>query len=459
MFIFCYVYVVQVLPEDMNGGAFRVPLYLHGEYVKMGFKSFFLVGQKNTNWNFVLELPNYQMRTWWEKIFIDIGNNIPSFRGSWRIKEILRFFGNPFRQMKIWLGFEDFEFPGTKFLIDFLKNEKPDILNLHILHGFWLKDRGFFDLRLLPEITKITPTVLTLHDMWLMTGHCSQSLSCQRWESGCGKCPDITLPPQIRKDLSHFNWLIKKKIYQKSKFWCVAPSEWMANIAKRSILRYGMRDIRVIYNPVDLNTFKPVSYEEKMKIREELSLPKDKFILISASKSLRTNRWKGFDILLKALEVLSERKDIFVVALGGVALGGERKIENIGSIKILYLPFENDHKVVSKYFCASDVFMLTSRAETLPLVVIEASACGTIPIASNVGGVSELIKDGENGFLINPENYIAFSQAIRKVLDDRALFEKLKTNAIENSKRFRIENQLNQYVEFFKEIIDNFRKM
>ncbi|MEM4228033.1 MAG: glycosyltransferase, partial [Candidatus Caldarchaeum sp.] len=387
------------------------------------------------------------------------GNNIPSFRGSWRIKEILRFFGNPFRQMKIWLGFEDFEFPGTKFLIDFLKNEKPDILNLHILHGFWLKDRGFFDLRLLPEITKITPTVLTLHDMWLMTGHCSQSLSCQRWESGCGKCPDITLPPQIRKDLSHFNWIIKKKIYQKSKFWCVAPSEWIANIAKRSILRYGMRDIRVIYNAVDLGTFKVVSYDEKMKIRGELGLPKDKFILISAAKSLKTNRWKGFDIFLKALDLLSERKDIFVVALGGAGWMGEKKVESIGGIKILYLPFEKDHRTVAKYFCASDFFILTSRAETLPLVLIEASACGAIPIASKVGGVPELIKDGINGFLVNSEDYAAFAQVIKRVLDDSALFKEVKTNAIENSKRFNIENQTKQYVEFFKEIIDNFKQM
>lgn len=450
--------IVQVLPEDMNGGAFRVPLYLHDQYVKMGFKSLIFVGEKHTNWNFVLQIPNYQMRSLWAKFFLRIEEKIPkSFRGSWRVREIFRFFGQPFRQSKIWLGFEDFEFPGTKFLVDFLRREKPDIINLHVLHGFWLKDRGFFDLRLLPDITKVTPTVLTLHDMWLMTGHCSHSIVCQKWETGCGKCPDITLPPAIRRDLSHFNWLIKKRIYQKSKFWCIAPSEWMADIAKRSILRYGMKGIKVIYNAVDLETFKAVSDSQKLKIREELDLPKDKFILISAAKSLKTNRWKGFDILLKALELLSERKDIFVVALGGAGWEGERKIENIGNIKILYLPFQKEHRIVAKYFSASDVFVLTSRAETLPLVVIEASSCGTIPIASKVGGVQELIKDGENGFLVNPEDYIAFAQTIKKVLDDRALFERVKKNAIENSKNFSIENQTKQYIEFFYEVIDNFK--
>lgn len=450
--------IAQVLPEDRNGGAFRVPLYLHREYKKMGFKSVFFVGEKHTDWDFVFKIPNDEMRSWWARLFLKLENLLSphlTFRGGWRVRELIRLLGQPSRQMKIWLGFEDFNFPGSRYVINFIEKEEFDILNLHVLHGFWLRDRGFFDLRLLPRITKIVPTIFTLHDMWLMTGHCSHSFDCIRWKSGCGKCPDISIPPPIRRDLSHRNWAIKKKIYENSSFWCIAPSRWMADIALSSILKVGMRGIEVIYNFVDLDIFKPLSESERRSLRGELGIPQDKVVLVSSGKSLKINRWKGFDIFFEALKDMAD-KDFFVLALGGAGYGDKPYVERVGKINVLYIPFESDHAKVAKYYAISDIFVLSSRAETSPLVVIEASACGVVPVAFKVGGVQELLDNEKNGFLIEPGDHLALAKTLRMLSENKELLKSIRLEAIRNSMRFDLKEQVKKYINFFFRVIDDF---
>ncbi len=68
------------------------------------------------------------------------------------------------------------------------------IVQCHNLHG------GYFDLRALQWLSARVPTLLTLHDMWTLTGHCAHALGCDRWRTGCGRCPDLKLDPAIRAD-------------------------------------------------------------------------------------------------------------------------------------------------------------------------------------------------------------------------------------------------------------------
>ena len=50
------------------------------------------------------------------------------------------------------------------------------------------------------------PVALTLHDEWLLTGHCAYTLGCERWRIGCGRCPDLTIYPAIRRDSTAENF-------------------------------------------------------------------------------------------------------------------------------------------------------------------------------------------------------------------------------------------------------------
>src|SRR5262249_17124394 len=126
----------------------------------------------------------------------------------------------PGRWLDHQLGIENFRFPGTKRLLT-LADKQPSILHLHNLHG------GYFDLPILPWISQQVPTVVTLHDAWLLSGHCAHSFACEKWRTGCGECPDLTIYPEIRRDATRYNWQRKREIYSRSRLYVSTPSQWL----------------------------------------------------------------------------------------------------------------------------------------------------------------------------------------------------------------------------------------
>ena len=439
--------IYQVLPEDRDGGAERIPEYLHKEFLKNGFESFMLVGEKHSNGNHIFEIPNFESRTLWARKILSVERKISNhlnFRGGWRIRELIKFIAEPKRMLKVWLGYEDFEFPGTWKIFD-IAPKKPDIILCHVLHGFWLYDRGFFDLRAIPFISQKAKLFLTLHDMWLFTGHCSHSLNCEKWQTGCGKCPDLSLPPQIRRDLSHKNWEIKRDIYRKSRYYVICPSEWMRNMVEKSILKEGAIEIRVIHNGIDLKTFSPQNKEKK---RKELELPENSKIFLTAGKSLKTNRWKGFADFISFAKILSDEFENLVFI--GLGASQKKEVEKIGRKEgnfIFYLPFEQNHLRVRDFYSASDFYVQPSVAENFPLTILESQACGAVPSGRKVGAIPEIIKDMENGILFSDIKELY--EKIKKVLKDEKLYNSIREKGIENSKKFDIKEKAKEYIEFF----------
>jgi len=84
---------------------------------------------------------------------------------------------------------------------------------------------------------------------------------------------------------------------------------------------------------------------------------------------------------------------------------------------------------VDQYIALYDVLLLPSRFDGRPLVAMEALACGVVVVASDVGGVPDLIEDGVNGFLVSPANADIFADQIRKLAADRDLLGRLKVGA------------------------------
>ena len=89
--------------------------------------------------------------------------------------------------------------------------------------------------------------------MWMLTGHCAHSISCDRWEIGCGRCPDLNLYPSIKRDGTKKNLRVKEAIYKKSRFYISTPSKWLMKKVKRSVLKYSAIDYRVIPTGIDLS--------------------------------------------------------------------------------------------------------------------------------------------------------------------------------------------------------------
>ena len=126
----------------------------------------------------------------------------------------------------------------TRQLIRKLREEKPDIIHLHNLHGYYLYLPLLF--RYLRE--EYTGKVFwTFHDCWPFTGHCAYftMAGCKKWEIGCHHCPNKKeYPISLLLDLSDLNYRAKKKMFCGMRnLTILVPSKWMEGLVKKSFFR------------------------------------------------------------------------------------------------------------------------------------------------------------------------------------------------------------------------------
>ncbi|MFA6990382.1 MAG: glycosyltransferase, partial [Candidatus Gastranaerophilaceae bacterium] len=308
------------------------------------------------------------------------------------------------------LGWLDFFNPSSFFIPEMEEFKNADVIHLHNIHG------AYFSPFLLPQLTALKPTVWTLHDEQSYTGHCSYSFECQKWLENCGNCPRLDYYPKLKKDTTEFLINTKKQIYEKADLTIVCPSMWLADRAKRSILKD--KDVRVIYNGINTDIFKPY---DKEKTRIELGLPSNKKILLfSASGSLK-NPQKGGDFIIESYNELKKDENIVFVCIGGN--------ENIKNPNWIDIPYIQDPNLLAKYYSAADIFIYPSLVEAFGLVIAESMACETPVVAFNYSAVPEIIDHKQNGYLANYKDKKDFINGIKSLLFDSELLLNFGKNA------------------------------
>ena len=318
--------------------------------------------------------------------------------------------------------------------------EHPDIIHCHNLHG------SYFDLRALSWLSHKVPAVLTLHDAWLLSGHCAHSFDCDRWKIGCGNCPDLSIYPAIWRDATAYNWQRKAEIYRKSRLFVVTPCQWLMDRVNQSMLKPGIVVSKVIPNGVDLKVFHPADQTEA---RADLGLPTDTKILLFAANGIRKNIWKDYKTLRSALAEIA-KTGIKVLC---IALGDEGRPEQIGDVEIRFVPYQRDPEKVARYYQAADIYVHPTRADTFPTTVLEALACGTPVVASAVGGIPEQIEDGITGFLTLQGDAEAMAVRLMQLLEDDELRLRMGMQANDAAKeRFDLEKQVKEYLRWYENI-------
>ena len=290
--------IVQVNLQSDRGGDGRIVSDLHERYRALGFTTSLLVGRGTVTAEREALLPNDEYRSRWAKAWLararrDPTQDVPNSK----LAKLSSWIAEPKRRLRIRRGFEDFDFPATFPVISRIIGEGPTILHLHNLHG------GYFDLRVLPALSDLTPIILTLHDQWAFTGHCAHSFECERWRSGCGDCPDLTIYPGIPKDRTAENFTLKQQIFSRTRLNLTAPSKWLMDKAERSLLAPAIEEARVIPNGVDTSVFRP---GDKAVERSRLGLPHDSRILLCAGSTAGSDHWTDRRLLHSTLRYLAE---------------------------------------------------------------------------------------------------------------------------------------------------------
>lgn len=316
--------------------------------------------------------------------------------------------------------------------IDFLKKVdtiQPDIIHLHNIHGYYIN----YELLFTYIQRRNIPLVWTLHDCWSFTGHCVhfEYISCNKWQTECGSCPQISSYPKSYMDNSKKNFWLKKTMFNlPEKLILVPVSEWLGGLVKKSFLK-NKTDV-VIYNGVNLNKFKIVDNCEE--ILKKYNLNNCKYALAVASL------WdfrKGLNELGKLAALLSEDYKLVIV---GLSLDQIEKLpENVIGLRRT----DSVDELVALYNGAR-VFVNPTLEDTFPTTNLEALACGTPVVTYRSGGSPESIND-KTGEVVEKMDVNSLLRATERFL-------KTKKNNYKADCRLRAEELFNQNINFKKYI-------
>lgn len=193
--------------------------------------------------------------------------------------------------------------------------------------------------------------------------------------------------------------------------------------------------IHVIPNGIDLASFKP---SDKTQARTQLRLSPKKLLVLTIGG---LSPHKGHEYLLEAIpEILRTIHDVEFIFIGAGDMRSklshlvwQLKLES----HVRFMPMQKSDNI-PLWLNAADIFVLPSLSEGTPNVLLEAMACGLPCVASKVGGVPELIQDGENGLLAAPKSSAELAEKILELIHNPSLREKLGRNAHDTiSRNFR----------------------
>lgn len=337
--------------------------------------------------------------------------------------------------------YDHFSGPKTIYNNKNLINQLPDfdIINLHWISHF-IDYNTLFDI-----LNEKTPIFWTLHDMNVFTGGCHYTNGCIKYKEKCGKCPQLG---KIKEnDLSKKIWSNKKKIFDQissDQIHFVANSNWLKQEAQNSMV---LRKFNISYIHFGLN-HNIFCVRNKQAIRKSLNIPSESKVILFVSQSL-SNRRKGFNQLIKAINELKSINNLILISIGNGKATEIKKIPvlNFGSI-------END-MILSLIFNAADIFVIPSLQEAFGQTALEAMACGTPVVGFDTGGIPDMVKPYETGLLAKVGDSYDLAEKIQWMLDNRVKREEMGKNCrtmVENE--FRLDIQASRYLELYRNMLN-----
>lgn len=266
----------------------------------------------------------------------------------------------------------------TRKLINIIEREKPDIVHLQCINGYFVNIYKIVEYLNLHHIK----TVLSLHAEFMFTANCGHAFECEKWKTGCGHCPRFKQETKsLFIDGTHRSWELMKNAFDGfgDRLIVTSVSPWLENRARQSPILSDVRHVTVL-NGLDTNVFKPYGKEDS---RKQFSVPLDKKVVFHATPSflLDRNSLKGGYYVCVLARLMP---DVLFIVAGSHNAG----IDVPDNVKLLgQIRDQND---LAKLYSLSDVTLLTSKRETFSMVTAESLCCGT-PVVGFMAGGPEMI--------------------------------------------------------------------
>ena len=265
-------------------------------------------------------------------------------------------------------------FLATKKLIHIIKLEKPDIVHLHCINGFFVNIYSLLNFLKSNNIK----TVLTLHAEFMYTGGCGHALDCVQWINGCKKCSQ--LKDQIHSfflDRTKKNWFDMKKSFDDfDNLYIVSVSSWLYNRAIRSSIMNGKKHT-IVLNGID--TENQYYYRPNKNLINKYKLDNKKVILHVTSSFL--SDIKGGEYVIQLAKQLKDK--VFII------IGNTDKINDLPDNIIDIGRIENQ-QTLAEFYSVADITLLTSKRETFSMICAESLSCGTRVVGFKSGAPEKI---------------------------------------------------------------------
>jgi glycosyltransferase involved in cell wall biosynthesis len=209
--------------------------------------------------------------------------------------------------------------------------------------------------------------------------------------------------------------------------------------------------VRVVWNGVDGSLYEPRDGTFIRRKREELGISSGAIVLGTVGRYYPE---KNYGMLLEVICILREECNPVLVMVGDGPLMNDfvRDAKRLGVLDNLRILGERGD--TQNLYPAFDLFLLSSVREGMPLVVIEAMACALPVVSTNVGGIRNIVKDGNTGFLVPPGDASAMANRIRTLMANATLREQFGRSARDFFERnLSVEQMVGQYESVYREVV------
>lgn len=268
-------------------------------------------------------------------------------------------------------------FFSTNKLISIIKREKPDIVHLQCINGYFVNIY-----RLVTWLKKSNiKTVLTLHAEFMYTANCGHALDCEKWKTGCGACPRRKSETKsILLDGTSRSWKKMKNAFDgfNDSLIVTSVSPWLMKRAKQSPILADKKHC-VVLNGLDADVFHPYDTDD---LRKKYNCVEKKVVFhATPAFSADPNHFKGGYYVL---ELARRMPDVQFIVAGHC-------IEEIHPPKnVILLGRIADQKELARYYSMADVTVIASKRETFSMIVAESLCCGTPVVGFKAGGPEQI---------------------------------------------------------------------
>lgn len=314
-----------------------------------------------------------------------------------------------------------------------------DVVHYHLLHNY------FGSLPLLSQMTALKPSVLTVHDPWIFTGHCIYPRECNKWMTGCGDCLHLDDHFPMGKDRTALHWRIKKDTFAKAELDLVVASSYMMDLVKNSPITKHVKHVHLIPFGIDTNRFSPSRNQKE--IRRRWGIPEENNVLCFRADP---GKYKGYNYICKMLDRMDINTPTTLLAVGQQEVLSKYS----DRFQIVDLGWVTDDDLMADVYCACDVFLMPSTEEAFGLMAIEAMASGRPVICFEGTSLPAVTFAPECGIAVPKKDAGALLAAVKRLLEspeERRARGELGRRLAE--KYYRFEDYVERHIYLYEEIL------